>query len=66
MRNCFVASDVLLWLTMTKEPIHDEVRKYFQKIGRISGRKLFKERGSKYFSRISKMRKTHGRQKKTP
>jgi hypothetical protein len=43
--------------------IPEEVRRYFSKIGKKSGDKLFKERGSSYFSEISKKRKTHGRQK---
>ena len=41
-----------------------EVSNYFKKIGSKSGKKLLAERGPEYFSRISKMRKTFGRQKK--
>ena len=49
---------------MSDKPISDEVRAFFSKIGRKSGEKLRDERGSSYFSKISKMRKTFGRQKK--
>ena len=41
-----------------------EVSAFFHDIGKRNGKKLFEERGSKYFSNISKMRKTFGRQKK--
>ena len=41
-----------------------EVSEYFRKIGKKSGKKLLEERGKEYFSKISKMRKTFGRQKK--
>ena len=46
-----------------KENVPPEVSKYFAKLGKKSGKKLFNERGPEYFSMISKKRKTHGRQK---
>lgn len=48
--------------------VPDEVRKWFSHIGKKSGNKIKSEveagkRPADYYSRISKMRKTHGRQK---
>lgn len=40
-----------------KKEIPESVREYFAAIGKKNGDKLFKERGSEYFSRISAMRK---------
>lgn len=48
----------------TKRNISPEVRAYFQEIGRKRGNALKEKHGSAYFSRIAKMRKTYGRQKK--
>lgn len=48
-----------------KKYVDPKVSEYFRKIGSKSGKKLLAERGPEYFSRISKMRKVHGRQKKT-
>lgn len=46
--------------------VSPEISEYFRKLGRKSGKKLMAERGSEYFSKISKLRKTFGRQKKVP
>lgn len=45
-----------------KEPLNEEVRKFFAEIGHRNGTKLFKERGSQYFKDIANKRKKHGRQ----
>ncbi len=47
---------------MKSANVPPEVSTYFREIGRKSGKKLMEERGSEYFSKISKLRKTHGRQ----
>lgn len=47
-----------------KKNVPPEVSAWFREIGRKSGRKILAERGPEYFSRIAKMRKTFGRQKK--
>ena len=47
---------------MTSNTVPLEVSNYFSSLGRKSGKKLLKERGPEYFSKISKMRKTHGRE----
>ena len=44
-----------------KIPMPDEVRKYFAEMGRRSGNKLMKERGSQYFRNIASKRKRFGR-----
>lgn len=53
---------------MADKKIDPKVREFFSTIGKKSGNKIKQEiaEGKKpadYFSRISKMRKTHGRQK---
>jgi len=40
-----------------KKEVPESVREYFAAIGKKNGDKLFKERGSEYFSRIAAMRK---------
>lgn len=50
----------------TKQPVAPEVRKYFQEIGRRRGNALKAKHGSAYFKKMAAMRKTFGRQKKTP
>lgn len=47
-----------------KTNVDPAVSAYFRKIGSNSGKKLLAERGPEYFSKISKMRKSFGRQKK--
>jgi hypothetical protein len=42
---------------MNKSNLPPEVYEFFKRIGHLNGTKLFKERGSEYFSKISKMRK---------
>jgi hypothetical protein len=49
---------------MSNKNIPPEVSEYFRKLGEKSGKKLLAERGPEYFSRISKLRKTFGRQNK--
>ena len=44
-----------------KIPMPDEVRKYFAEMGRRSGNKLMRERGSQYFRDIASKRKRFGR-----
>ena len=46
---------------MSKMKLTPEVREFFAEIGRRNGEKLMQERGSEYFSKISKMRKRYGR-----
>jgi hypothetical protein len=41
------------------------VSEYFAEIGRRNGKELLRKHGPDYFKRISAMRKTHGRQKKS-
>ena len=48
---------------MNKKNLPPEVYEFFRGIGEKSGKKILKERGPEYFSKISKMRKVHGRQK---
>lgn len=53
---------------MESKQVPPEVRKWFSDIGKKSGNKIKDEvasgkRPADYYSRISKMRKTHGRQK---
>lgn len=55
-------------INMSKD-VPAEVSAYFRQIGKKSGQKINKEiasglRDKDYFSKISKMRKTFGRQKK--
>lgn len=47
-----------------KKNVPAEVSAFFSPIGKANGKKLFQDRGSEYFSKISRMRKTFGRQKK--
>lgn len=49
---------------MTNKNVPPEVSAFFREIGVRNGKKLFEDRGSEYFSKISKMRKTFGRQVK--
>ena len=44
-----------------KIPMSEEIRKYFAEMGRRSGNKLYKERGSEYFRKIAAKRKRFGR-----
>jgi hypothetical protein len=47
-----------------KKNLDPAVLAFFQDIGHKSGSKLRDERGSEYFSRISRLRKHPGRKKK--